>query len=55
MLENATGYHRDVLDDRSLMLKDMGKRYLEVTYRDGKPVAAYLYLQRQSGDRSVRT
>ncbi len=37
------------------MQKDMARRYLEVTYRDGKPVAAYLYLQRQSGDRSVRT
>ncbi len=30
-------------------------RYLEVTYRDGKPIAAYLYLPRESGDKSVRT
>ena len=37
------------------MHKDMARRYLEVTCRDGKPVAAYLYLPRQSGDRSVRT
>lgn len=32
----------------------MSHRYLEVTYRDGKPLAAYLYLPRRSGDRSVR-
>ena len=29
--------------------------YLEVTYRQGKPMAAYLYLPRQSGDTSCRT
>ena len=28
--------------------------YLEVTYRGGQPLAAYLYLPRQEGDRSVR-
>lgn len=33
----------------------MKRRYLQVTFRNGKPVAAYLYLQRQGGDRSVRT
>jgi hypothetical protein len=32
----------------------MSQRYLEVTYRKGKPVAAYLYLPRRSGDTSVR-
>lgn len=32
----------------------MSRRYLEVTYRNGKPLAAYLYLPRHSGDRSVR-
>ncbi len=35
------------------MQKDMAGRSLEVTYRDGKPVAAYLYLPRQSGDRPI--
>jgi hypothetical protein len=29
--------------------------YLEVTFRNGKPLAAYLYLPRNSGDRSART
>ena len=33
----------------------MSKPYLEVTYRDGKPLAAYLYFNRKSGDKSVRT
>jgi hypothetical protein len=32
----------------------MAHRYLEVTYRQGKPLAAYLALPRQSGDTSVR-
>ena len=29
--------------------------YLEVTFRKGKPLAAYLYLSRRSGDVSSRT
>lgn len=29
--------------------------YLEVTYRKGKPIAAYLYLPRQPGEKSART
>lgn len=29
--------------------------YLEVTYRRGKPLAAYLYLPRAAGDRSSHT
>ena len=33
----------------------MKVRYLEVTYREGKPLAAYLYLPRESGATSVRT
>lgn len=33
----------------------MSKPYLEITYRQGKPFAAYLYLERQSGDHAVRT
>jgi hypothetical protein len=33
----------------------MRGRFLEVTYRDGKPIAAYLYLPRRPDDHSVRT
>jgi uncharacterized protein YuzE len=33
----------------------LSERYLEITYRKGKPLAAYLYLPRQSGDTSART
>lgn len=33
----------------------MRKTYLEVTFRRGRPVAAYLYLRRQPGDTSCRT
>ena len=33
----------------------MKDRYLEVTFRKGKLLAAYLYLPRPSGARSVRT
>lgn len=33
----------------------MKGRYLEVTYRDGKPLAAYLYLPRGAGQKSERT
>jgi hypothetical protein len=32
----------------------MTHRYLEITYLNGKPLAAYLYLPRQAGDKSVR-
>jgi len=32
----------------------MSHRYLEITYRRGKPLAAYLCLPRQAGDKSVR-
>jgi uncharacterized protein YuzE len=32
----------------------MKEPYLEVTYRHGKPFAAYLYLSRSAGDRSTR-
>jgi hypothetical protein len=31
----------------------MNKPYLEVTYRHGKPLAAYLYLSRQAGDKAA--
>jgi uncharacterized protein YuzE len=33
----------------------MSTAYLEVTYRQGKPIAAYYYLPRPEGQRSVRT
>lgn len=33
----------------------MKERYLEVTFRNGKPFAAYLYLPRHSRERSVRS
>ena len=33
----------------------MKTRYLEVTFRKGKPIAAYLYLPRKTGVKSVKT
>ena len=33
----------------------MSKSYLEITYRQGKPFAAYLYLDRRPGDAATRT
>ncbi len=33
----------------------MKRRYLEVTFRKGKPFAAYLYLPRPTGTRAART
>jgi uncharacterized protein YuzE len=33
----------------------MKHSYLEVTYRNGRPFAAYYYLPRQDGDTSART
>ncbi len=33
----------------------MRHSYLEVTFRKGRPLAAYYYLPRRDGDRSVRT
>ena len=33
----------------------MKHRYLEVTFRKGKPLAAYLYLPRPAGAKSART
>lgn len=33
----------------------MSERYLQVTLREGRPFAAYLYLPRRPGDKSVRT
>jgi hypothetical protein len=33
----------------------MKERYLEVTFRKGKPLAAYVYLPRRAGVKSVRT
>ena len=33
----------------------MKKRYLDVTFHKGKPLAAYYYLPRITGEKSVRT
>ncbi len=33
----------------------MKNRYLEVTFRHGRPMAAYLYLPREPGEKSYRT
>lgn len=33
----------------------MKQRYLEVTFRRGRPIAAYYYLPRRPGERSFRT
>jgi uncharacterized protein YuzE len=33
----------------------MRESYLEVTFRFGRPIAAYYYLPRHTGDKSVRT
>jgi hypothetical protein len=33
----------------------MKQRYLEVTFRNGKPLAAYLYLPRPPGAKAART
>lgn len=33
----------------------MNEAYLEVTYRHGRPLAAYYYLPRRPGDRAYRT
>ena len=33
----------------------MRDRYLEITFRKGRPLAAYFYLERRPGDRSVRS
>lgn len=33
----------------------MKDRYLEVTFRRGRPIAAYYYLPRKPGDKSART
>jgi uncharacterized protein YuzE len=33
----------------------MSKPFLEVTYRRGKPFAAYLYLDRRPGDKAARS
>jgi len=33
----------------------MGRPYLEITYRQGKPFAAYLYLDRRPDDKAART
>jgi len=34
---------------------EMRETYLEVTFRQGRAIAAYLYLARESGEKSCRT
>ncbi len=36
-------------------MNPMNEAYLEVTYRHGRPLAAYYYLPRRAGDRAQRT
>ena len=36
-------------------MSDMKEPYLEVTFRHGRPMAAYLYLPRGIGEKSYRT
>ena len=38
-----------------LGVNDMKSSYLEVTFRQGRPLAAYLYLPRKPADKSHRT
>src|SRR5438093_11656019 len=35
--------------------KPVKERYLEVTFRGGRPIAAYYYLPRRAGEKSFRT
>ena len=51
----ATGVRAHGLRDHSVPGERMKRSYLEVTYRHGKPLAAYLYLPRRPGDVSART
>ena len=46
MLERATDYERD---------SSMKDTYLEVTFRRGRPIAAYYYLPRRAGQKSYRS
>lgn len=43
------------LDLHSLRELSVTERSLQVTYRKGRPFAAYLYLSRKPGEKSVRT
>src|SRR2546421_11016687 len=40
---------------RSGMVTEMKRTYLEVTFRRGRPLAAYLYLPREGSEKSHRT
>ncbi len=54
MLDHASRYRPDVVEGRFIG-ETMKDRYLEVTFRKGKALAAYLYLPRPAGVKSVRT
>jgi hypothetical protein len=36
-------------------MNEMKESYLEVTFRHGRPLAAYLYLPREAGEKVVRS
>lgn len=36
-------------------MNEMNQPYLQVTFRSGRPVAAYYYLPRRPGERSIHT
>jgi len=47
-----------VLDQRDILNRvdgEMSDRYLEITFRKGKPFAAYFYLPRNPGEKSIGT
>ena len=55
MLEDATGYRPAFEEGRWVVESSHEDRYLEVTFRNGRAIVAYLYLTRKPGDTSVRT
>jgi hypothetical protein len=57
MLERADSVRKDVVEGRWLVRtrSAMNGPYLEVTFRQGRPLAAYYYLPRRPRDRAVRT
>jgi hypothetical protein len=67
MLEHASGHRPDIVEGRrdappprghygvSCGTDVMKQPYLEVTFRHGRPIAAYYYLPREANQRSVRS
>jgi hypothetical protein len=54
-MRKSTGMRVRLPMPPTIALSTMSNSYLEVTYCQGKPFAAYLYLNRVPGDKSVRT